>query len=426
MPSRRSARRSTGASSTVPERSQRDDVPGPSLPHARISLKYRIIAVSITALALIANATVVAQCVPVAAWAMPGDARKAKIAHADIVSRASARNIVLLGEQHDSADHHRWQLHMLAALHAARPELVVGFEMFPRRVQGVLDRWVAGELNEAQFLAQSDWRNVWQLDPNLYLPLFHWARINRIPMVAINVDRALTREVSEKGFEAIPVERREGVSRPAEASTEYAKWLLGVYREHQRPGTRNADAADPGFRRFVESQTVWDRAMAEALAAAHRRVGKPLVVGILGSGHVARGFGVPHQLRALGVADVMALLPWNADADCADLVAGYADAVYGLPPPAAEVRRQRARLGVEIERAPGGVLIKKIDPGSIAEAAGIRAGDVVVEIAGLSVQVPADIAEAVQRQAPGTWLPIRIMRQSDALEFIAKFPPAPK
>ena len=389
-------------------------------------MKNRIIAGSIAVFALMANATVFAQCVAVAAWAAPGDARKARIAPGEIVSRASARNIVLLGEQHDSADHHRWQLQMLAALHAARPELVVGFEMFPRRVQGVLDRWVAGELNEAQFLAQSDWRNVWQHDPNLYFPLFHWARINRIPMVAINVDRALTREVSEKGFEAIPVERREGVSRPADASTEYAKWLLGIYREHQRPGTRTVDAADPGFRRFVESQTVWDRAMAEALAAAHRRAGKPLVVGILGSGHVARGFGVPHQLRALGVPDVMALLPWNADADCTDLVAGFADAVYGLPPPAAEARRQRARLGVEIEQTEGGVLIKKVEAGSIAEAAGIRAGDVIVEIAGFKAQVTADIAEAVQRQAPGTWLPIRIARQSETFDFIAKFPPAPK
>jgi hypothetical protein len=52
------------------------------------------------------------------------------------------RDVLLLGEQHDDADHHQWQLQVLAGLHALRPEMIIGFEMFPRRVQPVLDRWV--------------------------------------------------------------------------------------------------------------------------------------------------------------------------------------------------------------------------------------------------------------------------------------------
>ncbi len=51
----------------------------------------------------------------------------------DIVAHAVRQDVVLLGEQHDSEDHHRWQLQMLSALHAQRPEMVIGFEMFPRR-----------------------------------------------------------------------------------------------------------------------------------------------------------------------------------------------------------------------------------------------------------------------------------------------------
>jgi uncharacterized iron-regulated protein len=372
------------------------------------------------------SAGVIAQCVPAAAWVVPGDPGKTPLTTKEIVARAAARNIVLLGEQHDSADHHRWQLQILAALHAARPDMVVGFEMFPRRVQGVLDRWIAGELTETQFLAQADWRNVWQMDAALYLPLFHWARINRVPMIALNVERALIREVAEKGFDAVPVDRREGVSRPSEAADDYTKWLLGVFREHRRPGSQSVTAADPGFRRFVESQQVWDRAMAEALAAAHQRQRKPLAVGILGSGHVVRGFGVPQQLQALGVGEVISLLPWDAAADCNDLVKGYADAVYGIPASPSETRPQRARLGVVLERATGGVLIKQVDAGSIAATAGIRSGDLAIEIAGVKLEAVGDIADAVQRQAPGTWLPIKIVRNGETMELVAKFPPAPK
>ncbi len=65
----------------------------------------------------------------------------------DIVAHAAKQDVVLLGEQHDIEDHHRWQLQMLSALHARRPEMVIGFEMFPRRVQPVLDQWIAGSLS---------------------------------------------------------------------------------------------------------------------------------------------------------------------------------------------------------------------------------------------------------------------------------------
>src|SRR5262245_28722385 len=50
--------------------------------------------------------------------------------------------VVLLGESHTDVDHHRWQLHTLAALHGRGANIVVGFEAFPRRLQSVLDDWV--------------------------------------------------------------------------------------------------------------------------------------------------------------------------------------------------------------------------------------------------------------------------------------------
>ena len=76
---------------------------------------------------------------------------------ATLVAAMAQRDVLLLGEQHDDADHHRWQVQMLAALHAQRPAMVIGFEMFPRRVQPVLERWVAGELSERDFLQQVEW-----------------------------------------------------------------------------------------------------------------------------------------------------------------------------------------------------------------------------------------------------------------------------
>jgi hypothetical protein len=166
--------------------------------------------------------------------------------------------------------------------------------------------------------------------------------------------------------------------------------------------------------------------MAEVLAAAAKRPGAPLVVGVMGTGHINHGYGVPHQLKALGVTDVVTLLPWDRTGQCKNLVAGLADAVFGVAAPAGASAGQRPRLGVYLEAGPDGVRIRQVEKGSIAEAAGVRDGDIVSEIAGVPARQVGDLVEVVQRQAPGTWLPLKVQRGSETLELVAKFPAQPR
>lgn len=364
-------------------------------------------------------------CVAPGAWRAPGG--DAALTTAEVVARVGGSRVVLLGETHDSAEHHRWQLAMLAALHARNPNLVLGFEMFPRRAQPALDRWVAGELTEAEFLREARWREVWSFDPALYLPLFHFARMNRLPMVALNVDMALIREVGRSGFDAIDEARREGVTRPAAPRAAYLAKLRPVFDQHRKDGIsgEGSDDVETQFRRFVESQQVWDRAMAQGIAEALARHPGAMVVGVMGSGHVVDGHGVPHQLGDLGVYRVATLLPWDADRDCDALQrAGVADFVFGVAAPAAAAAPQRPRLGVWLDGAAGGVKVRDVAKGSVAEASGLKADDVITEIAGLPAREPTDVSGAVQRQAPGTWLPITVRRGEQTLELVAKFPPS--
>ncbi|SEK36853.1 ChaN family lipoprotein [Nitrosovibrio tenuis] len=369
-------------------------------------------------------------CVPVGNWVIPGGGR---ITDTDVIARAARRSVVLLGEMHDNPDHHRWQLQILAALHAMHPNMVLGFEMFPRRVQKALDQWVAGELSESQFLAASDWNAVWSTDANLYLPLFHFARMNRIPMVALNIDTRLRRAVSAKGLGGIPENEREGVTAPAAPSTAYLDYLLPIYAEHERDGRKKGDAAkdDPDFRRFVESQQLWDRAMAQAIQSAldrPDRPSKPLVVGIMGSGHIKHGYGVPHQLKDLRITDVGTLLPWNSGNSCGTLIPGIADSVFGIAPAlATSPEPPRQRLGIRFEMAQdGGARVLQVEKGSIADAAGIRDSDLITEAAGVPIKRLDDIVNIVKRQAPGTWLPLKLKRGGETIEIIAKFPAVPK
>jgi len=368
-------------------------------------------------------------CGKVGTWLDPATGKT--IAPGPLIAALARRPVVLLGEQHDNAEHHRWQLQMLAALHAHEPDMIVGFEMFPRRVQPALDRWAAGVIDVQKFLAESDWGKVWGFDPGLYLPLFHFVRQNRLAMIALNIDRALVAKVGREGWAAIPAGQRGGLSDPAAASDAYLSYLAGVYASsHRRDGAR-ATEADPasvmqgdGFKRFVAAQLTWDRAMAEALAEAHRKRPASLVVGVLGQGHARSGQGVPHQLTDLGIADTAIVLPVESANACKELPPTIADAVFVVASPQqVEQAPPKPRLGVMIESSDNGVRIIQVGKEGVAESSGLAAGDIVVSAAGRPIQKVSQLIAIIGRQAPGTWLPLIIRRDGKDLELVAKFPP---
>ena len=95
-----------------------------------------------------------------------------------------------------------------------------------------------------------------------------------------------------------PAQEFSSVSDPAPASQAYRESLARLYAYKQQlsngdetgSSEESADIGgileDEAFGRFVEAQLTWDRAMAEALAEAHRRDPKAIVVGIVGRGHL--------------------------------------------------------------------------------------------------------------------------------------------
>jgi Haem-binding uptake, Tiki superfamily, ChaN len=188
-------------------------------------------------------------CVPVGGWIHPGSGEQRDDALVSLARRA----VLLLGESHEEAEHHRWQLHAVAALISHRPAMVLGFEMFPRRVQPVLDRWSNGELDEAAFLREVDWPEIWGMDAGLYLPLFHFARMHRLPMLALNVDRATRRRVAAQGLGTIAIAEREGVGDPVPAASSYRDRLFEVFKKHPLGG-EGARVDSEQFQRFVEAQ----------------------------------------------------------------------------------------------------------------------------------------------------------------------------
>ena len=351
-------------------------------------------------------------------WLAPGGE---PLESAKLMQELAQQDVVLLGEQHDRMDHHRWQLHMLAGLHALRPELVIGLEMLPREAQPALDAWVAGEFDEPAFLDASEWYKAWGFDPELYLPILHFARLHQVPLKALNVTPELRGRLVEEGWEAMAVEERFGITAPAAALPAYREQLAAIHAEHPMGSMGESEA---GLERFIAAQLVWDRAMATGLAQATHE--NELVVGLMGQGHLQYGHGVPYQLDDLGVEAHATLLPWDVTGpECEPPPDGLARALFVLGETPAPIH-PRAQLGVYLQPDEQGVAVHEVMQDSVAQAAGLEAGDIIQRAAGKSLVRTDELVRIVQRQPPGTLLPLDILRDGHEREVLVRFPASPE
>lgn len=261
-------------------------------------------------------------CIPENQWFTPktGDITPFK----DYISRIPIQGFVLLGEHHENSAHHQWQLKVLNEMYNKQPNMAIGLEMFPQYLQHVLDEWVNNKIDKETFIQRSQWNEIWAYDFNDYLPLFEFARDKKIPLIAINIQKALLKMSRDVGWKNIPIDHRQGITDPAQPSKNYLRQLAVSFRRHYEP---NSKIDKQAFSRFVEQQLLWDRAMAQGLAK--NKTNYPLIVGILGSWHLINGFGVPHQLQDLGQNDIVSYVPWDEHLDCESISDQFADAIFG-------------------------------------------------------------------------------------------------
>ena len=127
-------------------------------------------------------------------------------ASAQIFEQLNNKQIILVGEQHNSKQHHQDQLYVIQRLHASGVQLAIGMEMFRSDSQDFLNRWVNGQMSPKDFEAvyYDNWNYPWPL----YQEILMYARENRIPVVGLNVPREISRQVSRQGFGSLSKEQK--------------------------------------------------------------------------------------------------------------------------------------------------------------------------------------------------------------------------
>ena len=100
---------------------------------------------------------------------------------------SSKKELVLFGEFHDNPITHWLQYELMLSLYDVhQTNLVLGFEMFEQDQQGVVDRYLSGELNEKQF---KDSCRLWENYTTDYKPLLDFAKDKKLTCIASNVER---------------------------------------------------------------------------------------------------------------------------------------------------------------------------------------------------------------------------------------------
>ncbi len=118
------------------------------------------------------------------------EAMLAEIARADVA---------FVGEQHDDPATHRIERAILEGVARRRGNVIVALEMFERDTQPALDEYLAGRMNEEDFLSAS---RPWPRYVTDYRPLVEFARVHGWRVVASNAPRRIAAQVSRDGLAA--------------------------------------------------------------------------------------------------------------------------------------------------------------------------------------------------------------------------------
>ena len=221
----------------------------------------------------------------------------------EFLNELASRDMVFVGEVHNRKSHHRVQLEIIKSLQAVGHQVVIGVEMFRKDNQEALDKWVAGELSEAEF--REVYHRNWGVSWSQYRDIFLFAREKRVPMVGLNISRSVIRQVVKGGFASLTPEQLSELPPGIECKVDdtYEDFIKEALGEH---------AGEMSFRNFCEAQMVWDNAMANnAIEYLKNNPRKSLVI-LAGSGHSWKR-GIPAQVKRLSKYSYTVVLPESDD-----------------------------------------------------------------------------------------------------------------
>lgn len=232
-----------------------------------------------------------------------GIANGATLSLPEMIADLENVRLVFVGESHDHPGHHRAQLQIIRALKQKGVAVAVGLEMFRSDSQPALDRWTAGDMPLHEFMAVfndnwSDWEQ--------YKEIFHYTLLEKIPLIGLNLQRNIVRQVAREGFASLSAGQLKMLPRIIACNVDpayenFIRRALGRHVNNEVP-----------FQYFCEAQLLWDKVMADNLLRFLGENPGYNVVVLAGSGHAWK-HGIPAQIREQSDYTFRVVLPETED-----------------------------------------------------------------------------------------------------------------
>ena len=342
----------------------------------------------------------------------------------ELERRLSQARVVLVGERHDHPGHHAIQLRVLRIM-AAQGPVVVGVEWLQQDAQPACDTLSAGKISLDEFRAQVKWDQSWGFPWKMVAPIFAEVRAKGLPLVALGAPQGVVRQVATGGLKSLTPKQRSSIAPFLDLDD--PAYREKVARQFAFHGVMNPQAQE----NFFAAQVVRDETMAHNLAprlAPWPDGGKRGLV-LAGAGHLAGDMGLPPRIaRRLPGARPLTILPVSPRGAGAMLTAGE-NAPADLLAVSAPAPPPPPRLGLLLGMENGGLVVKRIFPGSPAQKAGVLPGDLLLAVDDKPLTTPKGIHDAIKAAPfhPHTYLLERAGRRLNltiTLPLPAAVPPS--
>jgi S1-C subfamily serine protease len=171
--------------------------------------------------------------------------------------------------------------------------------------------------------------------------------------------------------------------------------------------------------------------MAQNLAEYLQHQGKDRqVLVIAGGNHIRYGYGIPRRMFRRVPSSYLLIGSEELDipADKQDRLMNVVKPNYPMPPyhfltftEYEDLANPGVKLGIMLDKADKGLLIKGVVPGSIAEQQGLKEGDVLTQIDSQQLKEPFDLIYELQQKNSNDQAVLTLQRQDKSLTKTINF-----
>lgn len=215
----------------------------------------------------------------------------------EVIEASRHVDVTFIGEMHDDAVAHYLEAEILRRI--AGPDWALSMEMFERDVQGVVDEYLEGLIDERDLIASG---RAWSNYQSDYKPLIEIAKEAHMPVIAANAPKRYVDVVGKKGqagLLALGVEAKSTLPPLPYTAASQAyreRFEREMSQETGAHGSEPLPAHQTESDYALQAQTLWDAAMADSIAKFLKVHPNKHILQINGLFHSEYHQGIPEHL----------------------------------------------------------------------------------------------------------------------------------